>query len=327
MDVRVHLTIDAPGHPTARHVTFGAQRVTLGRSSRCDIQLPVPVISSHHLTFEQRGSDVLVRDEGSTNGTEIDGQIAQPRQWYALHEGMVLRVVDLTLEVGLDGQTSPEGEAFTLAQTGTMAREMLSEALEDEEEELAYFELVGGPDRGRRFYLPDDLEESSIGRADDCVVCIPGEEVSEHALSIAYGPNGFTVAPSETTDAWLNGDRLQQPRILGNGDQLAFDGRDLVFFDPLESHLRQLDHLDGPAGQGTAQPDSQQKISPEPSGGSDSGPSDRSQSLTTPDEAASDVEASGEQTSWGLVETALLLVTLVLILLVALILLVTFEFV
>ena len=321
MDVRVHLTIDAPGHPTARHVTFGAERVTLGRSSRCDIQLPVRVVSSHHLTFERRGSDVVVRDEGSTNGTEIDGQMAEPRQWYALEAGMGLRVVDLTIEVGLDGQTTPDLDAFTLAQTGTMAREMLSEALEDEDEELAYFELVGGPDRGRRFYLPDDLEESLIGRADDCVVCIPGEEVSEHALSIAYGPNGFTVSPVETTDAWLNGDRLEQPCVLGSGDQLAFDGRDLAFFDPLESHLRQLEHLDGPAGQGTALPDPKDE-GPEPSINSGSGPSPQ---LTSPDEARSEATASEGQSSWGLVETALLLVTLVLILLVALILLVTFE--
>nr|HEX4315890.1 sigma 54-interacting transcriptional regulator [Kofleriaceae bacterium] len=52
------------------------ERWTVGTSPRCDIRLDDAYVSGHHCTVERRADGVLVvRDEGSRNGTRIDGNL------------------------------------------------------------------------------------------------------------------------------------------------------------------------------------------------------------------------------------------------------------
>src|SRR5262245_28227331 len=56
---------------TQREVTFDAPRVVIGRSQGSDLCLPDPTVSHRHASIRQRGSDYLIMDEGSTNGTFV----------------------------------------------------------------------------------------------------------------------------------------------------------------------------------------------------------------------------------------------------------------
>ena len=50
------------------------ERYALGRLEECDICIPDPTVSSHHCTLTRKDERVFeVTDEGSTNGTRVNG--------------------------------------------------------------------------------------------------------------------------------------------------------------------------------------------------------------------------------------------------------------
>jgi pSer/pThr/pTyr-binding forkhead associated (FHA) protein len=93
----------------------------LGRSSRCDIQLPTTLefmdVSRHHCVVAVTPLGLRVRDLGSRNGTFINGKHIGQRQandfpgatgesgWHALEEGDELRLGSTALRVERFGLT------------------------------------------------------------------------------------------------------------------------------------------------------------------------------------------------------------------------------
>ncbi len=67
----------------------------IGRGEHADITLPDPGISRIHARVVQEGDDFVVEDLGSTNGTEVNGQLVQRRR---LADGDRVRVGSSTLQ-------------------------------------------------------------------------------------------------------------------------------------------------------------------------------------------------------------------------------------
>lgn len=55
-------------------VEVGNSPVSIGRSSNCDIILPMPNVSRHHCSVYREGSKVLIRDDKSLNGVIVNGE-------------------------------------------------------------------------------------------------------------------------------------------------------------------------------------------------------------------------------------------------------------
>jgi hypothetical protein len=69
----------AEGGPTAGLVLadgsrfdLGDRPVTVGRAPDCDLVLADPTVSKHHFELRPRGTDVVLVDLGSTNGTRVN---------------------------------------------------------------------------------------------------------------------------------------------------------------------------------------------------------------------------------------------------------------
>jgi hypothetical protein len=69
----------AEGGPTAGLVLGDGSRfdladqpVTVGRAPDCDLVLADPTVSKHHFELRPRGTDVVLVDLGSTNGTRVN---------------------------------------------------------------------------------------------------------------------------------------------------------------------------------------------------------------------------------------------------------------
>jgi Protein of unknown function (DUF3662)/FHA domain len=56
-----------------RRITVGTQSLVLGRLPECAVVLNDPNVSRRHAEIRRRGSDVVVYDLGSTNGTRVNG--------------------------------------------------------------------------------------------------------------------------------------------------------------------------------------------------------------------------------------------------------------
>ncbi|HQK19121.1 MAG TPA: FHA domain-containing protein, partial [Polyangiaceae bacterium] len=52
-------------------ITFDQPRVVIGRGEACDFRIPDPSVSHRHASIRQRGTELVVVDEGSTNGTFV----------------------------------------------------------------------------------------------------------------------------------------------------------------------------------------------------------------------------------------------------------------
>jgi hypothetical protein len=85
---------------TGQTYELKVDKTTVGRVEDNTFQVAHPSVSSHHCEVLLRGSEVVVKDLGSTNGTFINGQ--QITNEGLLKPGQILRLgqVDLRLDTG-----------------------------------------------------------------------------------------------------------------------------------------------------------------------------------------------------------------------------------
>ncbi|MGZ4963707.1 MAG: FHA domain-containing protein [Limisphaerales bacterium] len=84
---------------------------TVGRVEDNAFQIPESSVSSHHAEIIRRGSDVVIKDLNSTNGTFINGQ--QITGEGVLKPGQILRLgqIELRLEDGAAASAAPSKAA------------------------------------------------------------------------------------------------------------------------------------------------------------------------------------------------------------------------
>lgn len=90
---------------TGRMHELKVEKTTVGRVEDNTFQLAEPSVSSHHCEILLRGSEVLIRDLNSTNGTFINGEKISEK---VLQPGQILRLgqIEMRLENG-DAGASP----------------------------------------------------------------------------------------------------------------------------------------------------------------------------------------------------------------------------
>lgn len=72
---------------------------SLGRSSSCDVKLEDSSVSGHHAHFCAVGSRAAIQDDGSTNGSFVNGERLQPGSPKTLHPGDVIKLGTYELRV------------------------------------------------------------------------------------------------------------------------------------------------------------------------------------------------------------------------------------
>ena len=87
---------------TGRVCELKADKTTIGRSEDNGFQVADPSVSSHHCEVSLRGSEVMVRDLTSTNGSFINGAEIKES---ALKPGQILRLGQI--EMRLESDTPP----------------------------------------------------------------------------------------------------------------------------------------------------------------------------------------------------------------------------
>lgn len=90
-----HVTLVAILHPEQRcalWLTTGAEK-TLGRDARADVVLngQDKQLSGCHMALLWDGKHLLLRDNGSTNGTALNGTLCKGNTWYLLSNGDTIR--------------------------------------------------------------------------------------------------------------------------------------------------------------------------------------------------------------------------------------------
>jgi pSer/pThr/pTyr-binding forkhead associated (FHA) protein len=102
---------------TGRSHELNVEKTTIGRVEDNTFQIAEPSVSSHHCEVLMRGSDIVVRDLNSTNGTFINGEKITES---TLKPGQVLRLGQI--ELRLESGAAPPAPANKTTQTMAMKR-------------------------------------------------------------------------------------------------------------------------------------------------------------------------------------------------------------
>ena len=82
-----------------RVVDLREGRMNVGRAPNAGLRLPLPEISGHHAELHWDGTQLAMRDQFSTNGTEVNGR--RLTEWTVLRDGDRIRWGPVTAEVRL----------------------------------------------------------------------------------------------------------------------------------------------------------------------------------------------------------------------------------
>ena len=227
--------------PDGRRVRLGS-RTRLGRDASCHIRLSDPLVSGHHaLIWVDRGV-LLVRDEGSTNGTFLNDTRLPSGEPAPLRPGDKLRLGRTELTVAAaSGQEAdlpaapPPGAQVDLRQTVR-----LSPPTPPPPSAAPAAWRVRGPD-GAEYAIEGEM---LVGRESACQVKLIDPRASRrHAvLWVSYG------ALLVRDDGSRNGTFVNEAR-LAVGQSTALRSGDIVRFADSEFSVQQVE---APAGASSA---------------------------------------------------------------------------
>lgn len=219
---------------------FEQARIVIGRGKGADVRLPDLSVSEHHATLERSGAQHTLRDEGSTNGTRVGEAnlvAARPRQ---LQAGDVIEIGHfvLTFEVGplRSGVTAPE-------RTASLARGMLRELLGPTHPAAALPQLrvVEGPDSGLSLKLGSLQTSLVIGRAEDAALQLQDEDASREHVEIVRDADGAIARDLGSKNGLVINGKVVRERRLKHGDVLTVGQNQIVYEDPAEQAIKELD--------------------------------------------------------------------------------------
>jgi EmrB/QacA subfamily drug resistance transporter len=177
--------------PVERELSFGRENT--------DIVLDDAEVSRRHALARPVEGGVEILDLGSANGTFVNGErIGQPRQ---LSDGDVIRLgrVSFQVEVPAPLRTAPTVHAGV--------RGVVSPVLV----------VKDGPLAGERFPVEGEL---SLGRQDAAIVLDDPEISRRHALARPVDGTVEIVDLGSVNGTFVNGERIDQPRRLRDGDTI-----------------------------------------------------------------------------------------------------------
>lgn len=216
------------------------RRIVIGRGAGADVRLPHLTVSDTHATLEQHGLGFSLRDEGSTNGTRVNGTALvalRPRQ---LGEGDEIEIGEFTLVF----ETDPaQGAAISPERTASLARRMLRDMLGREHGAAAppHLRIDAGPDRGTLVNLPEPPGRLVVGRGEEADLVLTDRDVSRLHFAIERDADGASAKDLESKNGLeVNGRRLRERR-LRHGDSLRLGSTLIVYQDPAEEALRGLE--------------------------------------------------------------------------------------
>jgi len=115
---------------TGQSYELKVDKTTIGRVEDNTFQIAQPSISSHHAEILLRGSEVVIKDLNSTNGTFINNQ--QITGEAVLKPGQVLRLgqVEIRLESGAPAAASKKPVDSTMVISKGVSLEQLEQGLQ-----------------------------------------------------------------------------------------------------------------------------------------------------------------------------------------------------
>ena len=223
-------------------ITFDAPRIVIGRGDGCEVRLPDPSISHRHASIRQRGTEYIVIDEGSTNGTFVGPVRLSPQAPRVLRTGDLIRVGRIWLEVRIE-QALPS-QSPQLA-TKEIALALVAGALSAQGEPSAARVLVAeGPDAGRELSITEFERPHVIGRGGGADLALNDPDCSRRHVEVFRRGEHLYVRELGSKNGAHLGDKKLDPgkdSLWPRAESLRIGANCLVYEDPVAEALSELE--------------------------------------------------------------------------------------
>lgn len=227
---------------TPASITFDAPRIVIGRGDGCEVLLPDPSVSHRHASIRQRGSDYVVIDEGSTNGTFVGPVRLSPQAPRMLRSGDLLRLGRVWLEVRM------EHVPITMSQklvTRDIALGLVASALSAQGTSAgARVWVQSGPDPKAELLIGPGDREYIVGRGAGVDLPLEDPDLSRRQLAIARRGAAIVVRDlGSKNGSFLDGTRLEPKKETPWPLEavLTLGETELVYEDPVALALSELE--------------------------------------------------------------------------------------
>jgi pSer/pThr/pTyr-binding forkhead associated (FHA) protein len=236
------IVIRSGDSPTPAQITFDAPRVVIGRGDGCEVRLPDPSVSHRHASIRQRGTEYVVIDEGSSNGTFVGPVRLSAQAPRVLRHQDLIRVGRIWLEVRVEQAvptTNPQ------ATTREMALGLVAAALTAQGEDVsAKVRVESGPDTGRELAMPEVDRIYVIGRAPNADLPLADTDASRRHVELKRHGQHISVRDLGSKNGSLLGAKKLDPNRDTPwlpGQKLELGKTVLALSDPLLDALRELE--------------------------------------------------------------------------------------
>jgi pSer/pThr/pTyr-binding forkhead associated (FHA) protein len=127
---------------TGRACELQADRTTIGRVEDNTFQIADPSVSSHHCEVHLRGSDIVIRDLNSTNGSFINGNKVEEN---VLKPGQILRLGQVELKLEVEGMVAAVPSASSTPSGAPVKKQVDATMLMPRGVSMGDLEKVGAP--------------------------------------------------------------------------------------------------------------------------------------------------------------------------------------
>jgi pSer/pThr/pTyr-binding forkhead associated (FHA) protein len=222
---------------------FDADRaqILLGRRGGVDVLLPDARVSLVHARIERRkGADYLV-DDGSTNGTRLNGTVVAVGMRQPLREGDRITIGEYALQVSIP--SSHTGTEARPESSLSMARGMVRDLLErlGPGESQPSLRVLDGPQTGVVLTLGDVGRTYILGRAAGNDLRLDDVDMWREHAALERDELGVTIRSAGSHAVDVNGEHVAAARQLHDGDTVTLGATSMRYHDPAEVYLRKLE--------------------------------------------------------------------------------------
>lgn len=245
LDVAASVDSGSSGSRRTFRYEFDADRaqILLGRRGGVDVLLPDPRVSLVHARIERRKGEYYLVDDGSTNGTRLNGAIVPTGVRTKLGEGDRIAVGDYALTVSLTGSLSGE---IRPESSLSMARGMVRDLLErlGPGESQPSLRVLDGPQTGVILTLGDVGRTYILGRAAGNDLRLDDVDMWREHAALERDELGVKLRVVGAHAVSVNGERVAGARPLHDGDTVMLGATSMRYHDPAEVYLRKLEETE-----------------------------------------------------------------------------------
>jgi pSer/pThr/pTyr-binding forkhead associated (FHA) protein len=226
----------------APRLSFDAPRVVIGRGEGCEVQLPDPSVSHRHASIRQRGTEYVVMDEGSSNGTFVGPVRLSPQAPRIVRHGELLRVGRVWLEVCVE--QGPPTQNAPVA-TRELALSLVADALAAEGSPSApRVRVIEGPGKGAELVLSEIGRPYAVGRAPTSDLPVDDPDLSRRHVELLRRAEKILIRDLGSKNGSLLGEVRIAPKeeVLWPKDQvLSMGATRLTYEDPVKEALLEIE--------------------------------------------------------------------------------------